>query len=76
MNTINYRKMIMTLGGVLIATVAAGCYGGGGSGGVYTLVPGPAAPASWRTDRARSAQDTSTGDRSRRVHSHVQFADA
>ena len=28
----NYRKMLMTLGGVLIATVAAGCYGGGGSG--------------------------------------------
>ena len=32
MNTTNYRKIIMTLGGVLIATVAAGCYGGGGSG--------------------------------------------
>jgi hypothetical protein len=32
MKTTNYRKMIMTLGGVLITTVAAGCYGGGGSG--------------------------------------------
>jgi hypothetical protein len=32
MKTTNYRKMIMTLGGVLIATVAPGCYGGGGSG--------------------------------------------
>ena len=32
MKTINYRKMAMTLGGILIATVAAGCYGGGGSG--------------------------------------------
>ncbi len=32
MKTIKYRKMLMTLGGVLIATVAAGCYGGGGSG--------------------------------------------
>jgi hypothetical protein len=29
MKTNNYRKMIMTLGGNLIATVAAGCYGGG-----------------------------------------------
>jgi len=32
MKTTNYRKIAMTLGGVLIATVAAGCYGGGGSG--------------------------------------------
>jgi hypothetical protein len=32
MKTINYRKMAMTFGGVLIATLAAGCYGGGGSG--------------------------------------------
>lgn len=29
MKTTNYRKMAMTLGGILIATVAAGCYGGG-----------------------------------------------
>ncbi|MFZ0680714.1 hypothetical protein [Candidatus Binatus sp.] len=32
MKTTNYRKIAMMLGGVLIATVAAGCYGGGGSG--------------------------------------------
>jgi hypothetical protein len=32
MKPTNYRKMVMTLGGILIATVAAGCYGGGGSG--------------------------------------------
>ena len=32
MKTTNYRKIAMTLGGILIATVAAGCYGGGGSG--------------------------------------------
>jgi hypothetical protein len=29
MKTTNYRKMVMMLGGALIATVAAGCYGGG-----------------------------------------------
>ena len=29
MKTTNYRKMAITLGGILIATVAAGCYGGG-----------------------------------------------
>jgi len=29
MKTINYRKMAMTFGGVLIATLAVGCYGGG-----------------------------------------------
>jgi hypothetical protein len=29
MKTNNYRKMLMTLGGILIATIAAGCYGGG-----------------------------------------------
>jgi hypothetical protein len=27
---INYRKVAMTFGGILIATVAAGCYGGSG----------------------------------------------
>jgi len=27
---INYRKIAMTFGGILIATVAAGCYGGSG----------------------------------------------
>jgi len=32
MKTTNSRKLVMTLGGILIATVAAGCYGGGGSG--------------------------------------------
>jgi hypothetical protein len=32
MNTTNSRRLVMTLGGILIATVAAGCYGGGGSG--------------------------------------------
>jgi hypothetical protein len=32
MKTTNYRKMVTTLAGVLIATVATGCYGGGGSG--------------------------------------------
>ncbi len=32
MKTTNLRKLVMTLGGILIATVAAGCYGGGGSG--------------------------------------------
>jgi hypothetical protein len=32
MKMINYRKMAMTFGGILIATFAAGCYGGGGSG--------------------------------------------
>jgi hypothetical protein len=32
MKAINYRKVAMTFGGVLIATLAAGCYGGGGSG--------------------------------------------
>jgi hypothetical protein len=32
MKTKSYRKIIVTLGGILIATVAAGCYGGGGSG--------------------------------------------
>ena len=32
MKTINYRKMAMTFGGILIATLGAGCYGGGGSG--------------------------------------------
>ena len=32
MKTNSYQKIIMMLGGVLIATVAAGCYGGGGSG--------------------------------------------
>jgi len=31
MKTINYRKMAMTFGGVLIATLDVGCYGGGGS---------------------------------------------
>lgn len=29
MKTTNYRKMAMTLGGILIATIAAGCYGSG-----------------------------------------------
>ena len=29
MKTINYRRIAMTLGGMLIATLAAGCYGGG-----------------------------------------------
>jgi hypothetical protein len=28
MKTTNYRKMAMTLGGILIATLAVGCYGG------------------------------------------------
>jgi hypothetical protein len=28
MKTNNYRKLVMTLGGILIATIAAGCYGG------------------------------------------------
>jgi hypothetical protein len=28
MKTTNYRNMVMTLAGVLIATVATGCYGG------------------------------------------------
>ena len=32
MKTTNYRKITMTFGGILIATFAAGCYGGGGSG--------------------------------------------
>ena len=32
MKTTNSRRLVMTLGGILIATVAAGCYGGGGSG--------------------------------------------
>lgn len=32
MKTSNYRNIVMTLAGVLIATVVAGCYGGGGSG--------------------------------------------
>ncbi|MFZ2061742.1 MAG: hypothetical protein WAU82_12075 [Candidatus Binatus sp.] len=32
MKTTNYRKIALTFGGILIATVAAGCYGGGGSG--------------------------------------------
>jgi hypothetical protein len=32
MKTTNSRKLVMTLGGILTATVAAGCYGGGGSG--------------------------------------------
>jgi hypothetical protein len=32
MKTTNSRRLAMTLGGILIATVAAGCYGGGGSG--------------------------------------------
>ena len=32
MKTINCRKIAMTFGGILIATLAAGCYGGGGSG--------------------------------------------
>ncbi len=32
MKTSNSRRLVMTLGGILIATVAAGCYGGGGSG--------------------------------------------
>jgi hypothetical protein len=30
------RALVMTLGGVLIATLAAGCYGGGGGGGYYS----------------------------------------
>jgi hypothetical protein len=30
MKTINSRKMVMTLGGIPIATLAVGCYGGGG----------------------------------------------
>src|SRR5271154_1795018 len=30
MKTINSGKVAMTLGGILIATLAAGCYGGGG----------------------------------------------
>ncbi len=29
MKTIDPRKAIMTLGGILIATLAAGCFGGG-----------------------------------------------
>ncbi len=29
MKTIDSRKVIMTLGGILIATLAAGCFGGG-----------------------------------------------
>jgi hypothetical protein len=29
MKTINYRKMAMTLGGIVLATLAVGCYGGG-----------------------------------------------
>ena len=29
MKTTNYRKLAMTFGGILIATLAAGCYGGG-----------------------------------------------
>ena len=37
MKTTNYRKIIMTLGGVLIATVAVGCYGGGSG---YSNYPG------------------------------------
>src|SRR5271156_6269593 len=37
MKTINSRKLVTTLGGILIATVAAGCYGGAGSG--YYLSP-------------------------------------
>jgi hypothetical protein len=32
MKAINCRKVVMTFGGILIATLAAGCYGGGGSG--------------------------------------------
>jgi hypothetical protein len=32
MKTSNSRRLVMTMGGILIATVAAGCYGGGGSG--------------------------------------------
>jgi len=32
MKTSNYRNIVTTLAGVLIATVATGCYGGGGSG--------------------------------------------
>jgi hypothetical protein len=30
MKTINHRNLVMTLGGILIATLAVGCYGGGG----------------------------------------------
>jgi hypothetical protein len=30
MKTINSRKLVMTLGGILIATLAVGCYGGDG----------------------------------------------
>lgn len=29
MKTTNYRKIAMTFGGILIAIVVAGCYGGG-----------------------------------------------
>ena len=29
MKTIDSRKVVMTLGGILIATLAAGCFGGG-----------------------------------------------
>jgi hypothetical protein len=39
MKTTNSRKLVMTLGGILIATVAAGCYGGGGGPGYYSSQP-------------------------------------
>ena len=32
MKATNYRTAILALGGILIATFAAGCFGGGGSG--------------------------------------------
>ena len=39
MKTINLRRLVMTVGGILIATVAAGCYGGGGGSGYYSSQP-------------------------------------
>jgi hypothetical protein len=39
MKTINSRKLAMLFGGILAATLAAGCYGGGDSGYGYSNGP-------------------------------------
>ena len=59
MKTIDPRKVIMTLGGILIATLAAGCFGGG-AGYIGTALPATIAVTAAMEAPILTAAPTST----------------
>jgi hypothetical protein len=64
MKTLNSRKVIVLCGGILAATLAAGCYGGGSgySNDPYGYYGGYGSPYSYNDDNTRYSYPQSYGN--------------